>query len=234
MGYNNIVIVIGQNDYHSHRITITNKPLLKWLSPRIEGFYYTQRGPNMNKSYIASEIKNRIKMPEILMYYGIEIDRKNRISCPLHNGKDKNCGVKDDYIHCFVCNESADQISFLQRYFSLSFADAVSKINDDFSLGLPIGERIDKRRQTDMARQSFLRRKEQKAKEQEHEKYLTAWLDAHSEFVRLERQRVEYKPKLQTEELHPKFIEALQNIEYARYRLGCAEEELMRYEKRNG
>ena len=188
----------------------------------------------MNNSYIANEIKSRVKMPELLRRYGIEVDRKNRIACPLHSGKDKNCGVKDDYIHCFVCNESADQIGFVQKYFSLSFADAVSKINTDFSLGLPIGERIDKRRQTDMARQAFLRKREQKKKEEEHEKYLTAWLDAHSELIRLERQKIDYRPKSECEELHPKFIEALQNIEYAKYRLGCAEEELMEYEKRNG
>lgn len=187
----------------------------------------------MNNSYIANEIKSRVKMPELLRCYGIEVDRKNRIACPLHNGTDKNCGVKDDYIHCFVCNESADQIGFVQKYFSLNFADAVSKINTDFSLGLPFGERIDKRRQTDMARQSFLRKQEQKKKEEEHERCLTAWLDAHGELIRLERQKNDYRPKSACEELHPKFIEALQGIEYAKYKLGCAEEDLYLYEQRN-
>ena len=188
----------------------------------------------MNNSYVANEIKSRVKMPELLRYYGIEVDRKKIISCTLHNGTDKNFGVKYDYIHCFVCNESEDQIGFVQKYFSLSFADSVSKINTDFSLGLPIGEQIDKRRQTDIARQSFLRKQEQKKKEEEHERYFTAWLDAHGELIRLERQKIDYRPKSACEELHPKFIEALQGIEYAKYRLGCAEEELMEYEKRNG
>jgi hypothetical protein len=85
-----------------------------------------------------------------------------------------------------------------------------------------------------MARQSFLRKQEQKKKEEEHERYLNAWLDAHGELIRLERQKIDYRPKSEGEELHPKFIEALQGIEYAKYRLGCAEEELMEYEKRNG
>ena len=187
----------------------------------------------MNNLYIANEIKTRVKMPELLRRYGIEVDRKNRIACPLHTGRDKNCGVKEDYIHCFVCNESADQIRFVQKYFSLSFSDAVSKINTDFSLGLPIGERINKRRQTDMARQSFLRKQEQKKKDDVHERYLSDWLDAHCELIRLERQKIQYRPKYACEELHPKFIEALQNIEHAKYRLCCAEEGLMEYEKRN-
>ena len=187
----------------------------------------------MNNSYIANEIKSRVKMPELLRCYGIDVDRKNRIACPLHSGTDKNCGVKDDYIHCFVCHERADQIGFVQKYFSLNFPDAVSKINTDFSLGLPIGERIDKRQQTDMARQAFLRKQERNKKEEEPEKYLNAWLDAHGELIRLVRQKIDYRPKSACEELRPKFIEALQGIEYAKYRRGCAEEELIKYEKRN-
>lgn len=191
----------------------------------------------MNNSYIANEIKSRVKMPELLRCYGIEVDRKKRIACPLHSGTDKNCGVKDDYIHCFVCNEGEDQIGFVQRYFSLDFNEAVLKINEDFSLGIPIGDRsvyIDKRKKMEMAKQAFFRDRERKKKQEEHERYLTAWLDAHGELICLERQKINYRPKSACEELHPKFIEALQGIEYAKYRLGCAEEELMEYEKRNG
>ena len=203
-----------------------------WYYQMYEVLLYP-KGANMNNSYIANEIKIRVKMPELLRRYGIEVDRKNRIACPLHRGTDKNCGVKDDYIHCFVCNESADQIGFVQKYFSLSFADAVSKINADFSLGLLIGERIDKRRQIDVERQSFLRKKEQKRKEEEREKYFSALLDAHEEIARLERQKLEYKPKSPKEDLHPKFIEAITNMEYAKYKFNKAEEELYLYDKRN-
>jgi DNA primase len=125
----------------------------------------------MNNSYIANEIKSRVKMPELVRFYGFEIKRGNRIPCHIHGGKNDNLGIKEEYCHCFKCGYNADAIKFVQDYFSLSFADAVSKINMDFSLGLPIGERIDKRRQTDMARQSFLQKQEQKKKEEEHEKY---------------------------------------------------------------
>ena len=181
-------------------------------------------------------IKENVTMFDILKLCGFEPNRAGFICCPFHNEKTPSMKIYKGNrgIHCFGCGESGDVISFVQKYFSLSFADAVSKINADFALGLPIGERIDKRRQTDMARQSFLRKQEQKKKEEEHEKYLAAWLDAHGELIRLERQKIDYRPKSACEELHPKFIEALQNIEYAKYKLGCAEEELMEYEKRNG
>ncbi len=188
----------------------------------------------MNKSYFANEIKSRVKMPELVRFYGFEIKRGNRIPCHIHGGKNDNLGIKEEYCHCFKCGYNADVIKFVQDYFSLSFAEAISKINEDFLLGLPIGEPLDKRRQTDIARQAFLRKQEQKRKEAEREKHLIAWLDAHSELIRLERQKIDYRPKSECAELHPKFIEALQGIEYAKYRLGCAEEDLYHYEKSNG
>ena len=82
----------------------------------------------MNNNYITNEIKNRIKMPELLQFYGFDIKR-GRMKCPLHNGEDYNCGIKQDYIHCFVCGESADAISFVMKYYGLSFKEAMTKLS---------------------------------------------------------------------------------------------------------
>jgi DNA primase len=187
----------------------------------------------MNNSYFANQIKMRVKMPEILRRYGFDIDRNKRVRCPFHNGTDRNCGVKDDYIHCFVCGESADQIGFVQKYFSLSFSDAVSKINDDFCLGLTIGERIDKRRQTDMAKQAFLQKQEQKKKQQEHEKLLENWVELNGEYIRLYRNKKMYSPSSPEEEPHPLFVEALQNLDHIKYAAIAAGEELIEYERKH-
>lgn len=185
-----------------------------------------------NNSYFANQIKTRIKMPEILRRYGFDIDRNKRVRCPFHNGTDRNCGVKDDFIHCFVCGESADQIGFVQKYFSLNFSDAVSKINDDFCLRLPIGERIDKRRQTDMAKQAFLQKQEQKKKQQEHEKLLKNWVELNGEYIRLYRNKKMYSPSSTEEELHPLFVEALKNLDRIKYAAIAAGEELIEYERK--
>ena len=183
----------------------------------------------MNKSYIAEQIKIRVKMPELLSNYGFIIQRGNRIPCPFHNGKDLNCGVKNDYIHCFVCGESADQIGFVQKYFDLNFVDAVAKINEDFSLGLDIEEKVDKRKQIEISKQTFLKKKEQKEKEEKKEKLLNAWLDAQQEVVRLQENIKLYRPQQPCQELYPLFSEAISNIELSKYKLQCAEEEYDRY-----
>ena len=185
----------------------------------------------MNKSYIALQIKSKITMHELLKNYGFDIKRGNRIPCPFHNGKDLNCGIKKDYIHCFVCGESADQIGFVKKYFNLSFDEAVAKINEDFFLNLPISEKIDKRKETEIAKQHFLRKQEKKRSQEEKERLFNAWLDAQQEVIRLQENIKLYRPKEVCEELHPLFSEAISKIEYAKYMMQCAEEEYDRYQR---
>ena len=57
-------------------------------------------------------------MPEVLRYYGFDIKR-GRIPCPIHHGDDRNCGVKDEYIHCFVCGATVDVVGFENGAFML-------------------------------------------------------------------------------------------------------------------
>ena len=193
---------------------------------------YKLRGGIMNNKYISNEIKNRIKMPELLQFYGFDIKR-GRMKCPFHNGEDYNCGIKQDYIHCFVCGESADVISFVIKYCGLSFKEAITKLNNDFYLGLPIGEKLDRRKQLDMAKRSFKARQEREAKQNERNRLKNARETALDEWVRLDIQKMKYKPKTQNEDLHPLFVEAIINLPHAEYRLECAETELYLYETRN-
>ena len=181
----------------------------------------------------ADEIKSRLTMPQVLDYYGIERNRANRIRCVLHNGQDFNCGVKDRYIHCFVCGQSADVIKFVQVYFGLDFHSAISKLNDDFRLGLPIGQKIDRRKQLEMNRQAFMRNRETNAKKAEQEKLEKDYWEAFEEWKRLYDNKRNYAPKTPEEPLHPLFVEAMKNIATAEYKLSCAEIARYEYEKRN-
>ena len=180
----------------------------------------------------AEEIKYRLKMPEVLRYYGFDMKR-GRIRCPIHNGDGFNCGVKDKYIHCFVCGETVDVIGFEMQYFGLDFMGAISKLNNDFGLGLPIGQKIDRRKQLEMQRQAFLRKRETNARKAEQERLENDYWTAFEEWKRLDYNKRNYAPKTLSEPLHPLFVEAMQNISSAEYRLECAEIERYEYDKRN-
>ena len=181
----------------------------------------------------ANEIKSRLTMPQVLEYYGLKINRSKRIPCPLHNGNDANCGVKEHYIHCFVCGESADEIKFVMRYFGLDFKSAIIKLNEDFQLGLPIGQKIDIRKQLEMNRQAFMRKRSVDAEKAEQERLDNAYWAAFEEWKRLDTNKIRYAPETQTEPLHPLFVEALKNISGAEYLLECAEIARYEHERRN-
>ena len=181
----------------------------------------------------ADEIKSRLKMPEVLDYYGIERNRANRIRCVLHNGQDFNCGIKDHYIHCFVCGQSADVIKFVQVYFDLDFQSAIIKLNDDLRLGLPIGKKIDRRTQLEMNKAAFERKRKIEAEKKRREQIENDYWAAFDEWKRLDDNKRNYAPKTPTEPLHPLFVEALKNIDGAEYNLSCAEIARYEYEKRD-
>ena len=118
-------------------------------------------------------------------------------------------------------------------YFGLSFKDSLAKINEDFSLGLPIGEKLDRRKQLEMNRQAFMRKMAVDAEKAEQERLDNAYWTAFDEWKRLDTNKIRYAPETQTEPLHPLFVEALKNISGAEYRLECAEIERYEHERRN-
>ena len=183
----------------------------------------------------ADEIKQRVSMIEMLRHYGIETNRSGFCRCHFHQERSASFkaypGARGFY--CFGCHESGSVIDFVMKFFDLSFGDAIKKINEDFSLGLPIGEKLDRRKQLEMQKQAFLRKREMNAKKAEQERLENAYWEAFDEWKRLDDNKRNYAPKSPTEPLHPLFVEALKNIAGAEYKLFCAEIARYEYEKRD-
>lgn len=180
-------------------------------------------------------IKSRISMIDICKTYGFNIQRGNFICCPFHNEKTPSLKLYDGNrgFYCFGCGEHGSVIDFVMRYFGLDFKSAISKLNDDFCLGLPIGQRIDHRKQLEMERLAFQRRQKAKQEEAERQQIEDAYWAAFDEWKRLDTNKIRYAPETPIEPLHPLFVEALKNISGAEYRLECAEIERYEHERRN-
>lgn len=174
-------------------------------------------------------------MIDICKTYGFNIQRGNFICCPFHNEKTPSLKLYDGNrgFYCFGCGEHGSVIDFVMRYFGLDFKSAISKLNDDFCLGLPIGKRIDRRNQLEMERLAFQRRQKAKQEEAERQQIEDAYWAAFDEWKRLDDNKRNYAPKTPTEPLHPLFVEALKNIAGAEYNLSCAEIARYEYENRN-
>ena len=186
-----------------------------------------------NNKYYADEIKRRVTMHDVITRYGFKADRHKRIPCPFHNGEDNNLGYKSDFFKCFVCGVSGDVITFVQKYYDLSFNDTLARMDEDFALGFQIGRDLRESERRAIAKRAFEAKMERKKKQMARERLDKAYHDAYDELARLDRQLMEHKPRDGDEEIHPLYLEALQGIETARYRLERAEEEIYNYEQRN-
>ena len=89
----------------------------------------------------AEIIKRLVPMQDVAERYTGEPIRFNRMRCPIHHGKDRNLRIYPKSYYCWVCHAAGDQIQFVQSVCGLSFQDAMKRLNEDFNLDLPIGEK---------------------------------------------------------------------------------------------
>lgn len=113
--------------------------------------------------------------------YGIKVDMHGFAHCPFHSvDRTASMRVYRDGFHCFGCGKSGDVITLVQNIFCTSFQDAMTKINEDFCLNLPLGRRATLREQQLYAkayREFLARRQAEIAKEREFEQERTRLLD---------------------------------------------------------
>ena len=179
-------------------------------------------------------IKDRITMHDVCRFYGVEVNRNGFARCPFHNEKTASMKVYPNKggFYCFGCGASGDVITFVQKYFDIDFPTAIKRINEDFALGLPIGKKLTYRDKEKLRQQDRQRKKEERLQQLERERIENAYWKAFSNWQRYDSTIRLYKPECPEEVPKADFIEALKNIEQAKYELEQAE--LARYKYEHG
>jgi len=128
----------------------------------------------------AEEIKNLVTMPDVARMYGLQVNRDGFARCPFHHEKTASFKIYkgDGGWHCFGCGMTGDVIDFVEKYYGLSFKDALAKLNDDFHLGLPLGEKRSQRQRIADARKIYEASKVKQEKEQAAEAAKSAYWEA--------------------------------------------------------
>ena len=163
---------------------------------------------------IFQEMKERVTARQVAERYGLKVSRNGMACCPFHN--DKHPGMKiDQNYYCFACGAKGDAVNYVAILFGLSQFEAAKKINEDFSLEIPIGQPEEKRKQN-----SGFKKKEKVPTKEERirfvRKKIDGWArDAANVLLRylrwMEFWKEFYKLESMEEEWHPLFVEALQN-----------------------
>lgn len=179
----------------------------------------------------ANEIRNSLDTQEVFSNYGLRPNRSGFVCCFSHNEKTPSMKVYkgNGGYHCFGCGAHGSIIDFVMQYFGLNFQDAISKINADFSLGLPIGERISLRQRREMEHRQRERQEERNREQMERERLEGEYWAAFDVWKKYDTNKREYAPKSPREDFHPLYIEAIKNIDYASYLLDTAEMRLRDY-----
>lgn len=106
----------------------------------------------------SDEIKQDVKMVDVLARYGLKPNRAGFIHCPFHTG-DKGASLKvyeNDY-HCFGCGANGDIFDFVMRIDGVSFKDAFLSLGGEYE------------RPTDKKSNGFKRRLQRYQREKERE-----------------------------------------------------------------
>ena len=174
----------------------------------------------------ASIIKRSVYTKSAFYRYGINIDGKGFSCCPFHHEKTPSLKVyeKEKGFHCFGCGESGDVISFVQKYFNLSFKEALQKINIDFGLGLDIDGKPTRGMMQNAAKQEFFRKREEQRKAQEKAVFDAEYFDL-LDMLEAARENVRtMRPKNRTETPSQVFLLSLAMIDRIQNELDYIEE----------
>jgi len=170
-----------------------------------------------NLTAYAHDVNDMLTMRQVLALYGIEVNAHGYALCPFHNENTASMKVYERKFYCFGCGEHGDVIAFVMKSFGLPFKDALKKLNADFSLNLPIGERMTprqarqyRRRCTQIERDKAFKRAADQLRKQEY-------YDLIGEYARLDRAMRELAPKTPDEPLNADFVEACQRLDYVNY-----------------
>ncbi len=178
----------------------------------------------------SNEIKSSLTMLDVVNHYGFTPNRAGFICCPFHAEKTASCKCYPTSFHCFGCGSHGSVIDFVMKLFNMQYNDAVSKLNDDFMLGLPMHENISLRERRERERYYKRRTAEMNRKKQEREQLEKDYNEKLDRYCKLDKDMRQHKPSSPDDELNPLYVEAAKNIGIASYELAVAETRLASYD----
>ena len=162
---------------------------------------------------VFETVKANVTALMVAEHYGLKVNRNSMACCPFH--KDKNPSLKlTERYYCFGCGEKGDAIDFVGKYFGLEPKDAAIKICQDF--GLEYDSKSSYRSPPKTAKPI----KPKKTDEQIFKETCDYCYRVLCDYRQLlDKWKIEYAPKDETEEWHPYFCEALQESDHIEYLL---------------
>lgn len=192
------------------------------------GDFVKQKGVNSINAYyenIVAQIKERIDLQNAIERYTGETIKRGKMRCPFHGEQDASFTIypHNNTFYCFGCGVGGDIIDFVRRFFNLGFRDALQRIDTDFGLCLLQHPTLTayRKAQAEAQRLRQEREQQQKAAAELDAKYWAAY----DRWLRYERIIQEQRPASAEQEPSAAFLDAIKNIEHAKYQIDALEQE---------
>ncbi len=187
-----------------------------------------ERGVNIIHAYyenVVTQIKERITLYDVIERYTGEPIKRGKMRCPFHGEQDASFTIysHNNTFYCFGCGAGGDIIDFVRRFFNVDFKDALQRIDTDFGLCLLQRPTLTayRKAQAEAQRRRQEREQQQKAAAELDARYWAAY----DRWLQYERIIQEQRPASEEHEPSAAFMEAISNIEHAKYQLDALEQE---------
>ena len=165
---------------------------------------------------VFDEVKERVTAREVMERAGIVFNRNNMCRCPFHQDKTASMKVKptDKKYFCFGCGEKGDAIDFVAKYFNISVKESAEKLAEDFSVPYEKYQSYNKTKDYQKPKQ-----KKQTLDQFFHEQQIRFFRVYSDYFHLLKKWKVEYAPRIEDDDWHPLFVEAMEKYTLIEYKM---------------
>lgn len=176
---------------------------------------------------IAQTVKDRLTCQEFFRGVGVHVDRCGKVKCPFHGEKTASLKVYEDPRrgwHCFGCGAGGSVIDLAMLWYGTNYQDTVRRLNDEFSLGLPLGQKLSRSEIRAINEEIERKRAERKARQIRAEAAHKAYLDAFESWLKNEQIIESERPQGHLSEPGDKWLDAKAKQPFLKYEMDCAEE----------
>ena len=157
-------------------------------------------------------IKGSVDILDAAGRYGLEVNRHKKALCPFHNDNNPSLSFKWQRFKCFACGAGGDVIDLVSYLANTTPLETVRE------LGLTYGLRIDPDKPAPT--NEVMGRTRQQAEKKAFSQWIKdAGFTLAYYYRLLSDWRGKYAPKAPDDELHPRFIESLHELDYIEYLL---------------
>ena len=214
-----IITFKGFNRHLQQELISLHPELGALLENGTKGKYFAKWDSKPKKSAIKrvwkEQILEALNISDVMEYYGVTFNRRGFAQCPFHREKTASLSVKNNHFKCFGCGQYGNAIDFVVEYFGISFKDAMTKLDNDFNLGIT---------GTALTLEENNRQKEISTRhlelKSEHEKFRQYYIEQTDIFRYLQNAITKYAPmdiEQGPDEWHPVFTYAAQNLNILEY-----------------